>query len=118
MRRITIPLTPREISFHERKDLFSLHIPGLYCPHFTGVGGLYLHGSGALSVIVTNVAVWVFELLLYLVLGEKTSLVFSTFLLSTLYYMLINDPVLVFSAHLRGWPCSLHLGNFFEKGVK
>ena len=41
-----------------------------------GVGGLYLHGSGALLVILTNVAVWVFELLLYLVLGEKTSLVF------------------------------------------
>lgn len=95
MRRITIPLTPREISFHERKDFFSLHIPGLYCPHFTGVGGLYLHGPGALLVIATNVAVWVFEMLLYLVLGEKASLVFSTFLLSTLYYMLINDPVLV-----------------------
>lgn len=112
MRRITIPLTPREISFHERKDLFSLHIPGLYCPHFTGVGGFYLHGSGALLVIVINVAIWVFELLLYL---EKTSLVFSTFLMSTLYYMLINDPVLVFLAHLRGWPCSLYLENFFEK---
>jgi len=101
MRKITILLTPREFSFHERKDLFSLHILGLYCPHFTGVGGLYLHGSGALLVIVANVAVWVFELLLYLVLGEKTSLVFSTFLLSTLYYMLINDPVLVFLAHPR-----------------
>ena len=96
MRRITILLTPREISFLEHKNLFPLHILGLYCPHFTGVGGLYLHGSGALLVIVTNVAVWVFELLLNLVLGEKTSLVFSTFLLSTLYYMLINDPVWYF----------------------
>ena len=91
-----IPLTPQGISFHERKNPFSLHTLGLYCPHFTGVGGLYLHGSGALLVIVTNVAVWVFELLLYLVLGEKTSLVFSAFLLSTLYYMLINDPVWYF----------------------
>ena len=115
MRRITIPLTPREFSFHEPKDLFSLRMPGLYCPHFTGVGGLYLHVSGALLVVVTNVVVWVFELLPYLILGEKTSLFFSTFLLSTLYYMLINDPVLVFLAHHRGWPCSLYLENFFEK---
>lgn len=69
-----ILLTPREISFHERKDLFSLQILGLYCPNFTGVGGLCLHGSGALLVIVTNVAVWVFELLLYLVLGDLASL--------------------------------------------
>ena len=76
---------------------------------------MYLHVSGALLVVVANVVVWVFELLLYLVLGEKTSLVFSTFLLSTLYYMLINDPVLVFLAHLRGWPCSLYLENFFKK---
>lgn len=68
MRRTTILLTQRQSSFHEREDLFSLHILGLCCPHFTGVGGLFLHRSGALLVIVTNVAVWVFELLLYLVL--------------------------------------------------